>query len=407
MRIAVTYADGQVFQHFGHSEYFKIYDVYDGNIQCAQVFSTSGSGHEALAGILASQSVDVVICGGIGGGAMDALTNAGVEVMAGVSGDTDEAVRAYLAGELVSTGVNCNHHEHGEGGCHCGGHDDEGGCGCGGHEEHQGGGCHCGGGCGGGNPQDLILKQNHRSNIKKVIGVVSGKGGVGKSLVTSLLAAKVQKSGSQTAILDADVTGPSIPRMFGIKAPAGYSPEDDMLLPVASDKGTKVMSVNMILQEETQPVLWRGAIIAGTVAHFWNGVAWEDVDYMFVDMPPGTGDVPLTVFQSIPLDGIIVVASPQELVGMIVAKAVNMANAMGIPVLGLVENMSYFMCPNCNEKHFIYGESHIEELARQYMIPMTARIPIDPVLAGLCDKGEIENYECDCLDEIIEVIKNK
>lgn len=399
MRIAVTYEDSQVFQHFGHTGAFKVYDVYDGTIQCAEVISTNGSGHTALSNLLASRSIDVLICGGIGGGAMNALTNAGIEVMAGVSGDTDAAVQAYLAGELTSTGVNCDHHDHGEGGCHCGEHGDE-SCEC--HEE-QGGGCHCGGGCGGGEPQSLLIEQNDRSRVKKIIGVVSGKGGVGKSLITSLLASKLQKAGSQTAILDADITGPSIPHMFGITDPAGL--DGEMLLPIASSGGTKVMSLNMILQEETQPVLWRGGIIASTVAHFWAGVAWGDVDYMFVDMPPGTGDVPLTVFQSLPIDGIIVVASPQELVGMIVAKAVNMAGAMGIPVLGLVENMSYFMCPNCNEKHFIYGDSHIEELAAKYAIPVTARMPIDPALATACDKGEIEQYECDCLNDIIAAIK--
>lgn len=238
---------------------------------------------------------------------------------------------------------------------------------------------------------------NQFSNIKKVIGVVSGKGGVGKSLVTSLMACEVMKQGKKAAILDADITGPSIPKVFGIHQRAVGNAQG--ILACESEHGTKVMSVNLLLENETDPVLLRGPIIAGTVKQFWTDVVWGDVDCMFVDMPPGTGDVPLTVFQSIPLDGIVIVASPQELVGMIVEKAVKMANEMNIPVLGLVENMAYFECPDCGKRHEIFGASHVEEMAKQYGIENTAQIPMAPAMAAACDAGKIEEFDAEWLKE--------
>ncbi|MBQ6550078.1 MAG: Mrp/NBP35 family ATP-binding protein [Lachnospiraceae bacterium] len=240
-------------------------------------------------------------------------------------------------------------------------------------------------------PESFLEKTNELSNVKKVIGVVSGKGGVGKSLVTSLLASAMQKKGLQTAILDADVTGPSIPKMFGIHEKALGN--EFGILPARAENGTLVMSVNMMLPNEEDPVVWRGPIIAGVVKQFWTEVIWNDVDYMFVDMPPGTGDVPLTVFQSIPVDGIVVVTSPQELVGMIVGKAVRMAEMMNIPVLGLVENMSYFECPDCGKRHAVFGESHIDELAEKFGIDVVAKLPIDPAIAKHSDEGTIYDVE--------------
>ena len=240
-------------------------------------------------------------------------------------------------------------------------------------------------------PQDFHIDPHEMSHIKKVIGIVSGKGGVGKSLVTSMLAVEAQRRGLNAAILDADITGPSIPKAFGIKQKA--SSTGDALLPVITKTGIKIMSVNLLLEDETQPVVWRGPVIAGVVKQFWNEVIWEDVDYMFVDMPPGTGDVPLTVYQSIRLDGIVVVTSPQELVEMIVAKAVNMAKLMNIPILGIVENMSYFLCPNCNEKHEIFGPSKAEEAAEKFGTKVLAKLPFDRELSKLCDSGLIELYE--------------
>lgn len=239
-----------------------------------------------------------------------------------------------------------------------------------------------------------------KSRVKKVIGVVSGKGGVGKSLVTALLASKTQKSGFNTAILDADITGPSIPKAFGIKEKAAAS--EDGILPVHTKSGIQLMSINLLLENETDPVVWRGPIIAGTVKQFWTDVVWTDVDYMFVDMPPGTGDVPLTVFQSLPIDGIVVVASPQELVSMIVEKAVKMAELMNVPVLGLVENMSYFVCPDCGKKHSIFGESHIDDIAKKYGIQNVAKLPIEPSIAASCDRGEIESIDAPWLDEMVK-----
>ena len=239
---------------------------------------------------------------------------------------------------------------------------------------------------------------NAMSCIRKVIGVVSGKGGVGKSLVTSLLAVNAQRNGFNSAILDADITGPSIPNAFGIHEKAQGTEEG--LFPAISAKGTKIMSINLLLENENDPVVWRGPVIAGAVKQFWTDVMWEDVDFMFVDMPPGTGDVPLTVFQSLPVDGIIIVASPQELVKMIVGKAAKMAEMLNIPVLGIVENMSYFECPDCGKQHKLFGESHIDELAKEFGIDTVARLPIDPKLAAACDKGTIELYAGNWLDEL-------
>ncbi len=253
-------------------------------------------------------------------------------------------------------------------------------------------------------PKSFLEPQNKYSEVKKVIGVVSGKGGVGKSLVTSLMACILQRRGFSTAVLDADITGPSIPKVFGIKQNAQY--DDKGIYPVPSIGGTKVMSLNLLIENETDPVVWRGPIIAGTVKQFWTDVIWGDVDYMFVDMPPGTGDVTLTVFQSLPLDGIIVVASPQELVKMIVSKAVKMAGMLNIPVIGLVENMSYFVCPECGKKFNVFGESRIDELAQEFNIDTVAKIPINPVLASACDKGMIELFDGEWLDKLADKVES-
>ena len=239
-------------------------------------------------------------------------------------------------------------------------------------------------------PQDLHEKLNELSSVKKVIAVVSGKGGVGKSLVTSAMAVELNRRGHKTAILDADITGPSIPKAFGITERAKGN--DFGIIPETTKTGIDIMSVNLLLENTTDPVVWRGPVIAGTVKQFWSEVIWKDVDYMFVDMPPGTGDVPLTVFQSIPLDGIIVVASPQELVSMIVSKAVKMAELMNIPILGLVENMSYFKCPDCGKEHKIFGDSHIDEIAKEYGTRVLAKVPIDPDLAKSVDTGTVELF---------------
>ncbi len=250
---------------------------------------------------------------------------------------------------------------------------------------------------------DFAAPANEKSHVKKVIGVISGKGGVGKSLVTSLLAVDAANNGLKSAILDADITGPSIPKMFGLhgKAYATY----DGIMPMQASNGTEIMSINLILDNETDPVIWRGPVIAGTVKQFWTEVVWEDVDVMFIDMPPGTGDVTLTVFQSLPVDGVIIVSSPQELVGMIVEKAVKMAEIMHIPVLGLVENMSYIKCPHCGEEIRPYGESHLAELAEKHGIKATASLPIDPSLAEACDDGAIASIDVDWLAPITEAIK--
>ncbi len=243
-------------------------------------------------------------------------------------------------------------------------------------------------------------KLNDASSVKKVIGVVSGKGGVGKSLVTSMMAVTMQRRGFKSAILDADITGPSIPQSFGIHERATGTETE--LFPATSKTGIDIMSINLLMENETDPVVWRGPVIAGVVKQFWSDVIWKDIDFMFVDMPPGTGDVPLTVFQSLPVDGIIIVTSPQDLVSMIVTKAVNMAKMMNIPVLGIVENMSYFECPDCGKKHFIFGESNLERIAAAHNIPQIARIPIDPDFASQVDKGLVELFEGDWLEKMAD-----
>ncbi len=239
---------------------------------------------------------------------------------------------------------------------------------------------------------------NPASSVKKVIGVVSGKGGVGKSLVTAMMAVKMNSKGKHTAILDADITGPSIPKAFGLNNNMVMMTKDNLMIPATSALGIDIMSANLLLDNDTDPVIWRGPVIAGAVKQFWNETLWEDVDYMFVDMPPGTGDVPLTVFQSLPENGIIIVTSPQELVSMIVAKAVKMAQKMNIPIIGLVENMSYLECPDCGKKISVFGESHIDEIAREYNIPVLAKLPIDPKVAEHVDNGTIEYLERDWFD---------
>lgn len=248
--------------------------------------------------------------------------------------------------------------------------------------------------------ESFLEKPNEMSHIKKVIGVVSGKGGVGKSLVTSLLAVLAQRKGYKTAIMDADITGPSIPKAFGLHGHAEAS--EWGLFPVKTTAGIGVMSLNLLMKNETDPVVWRGPLISGAVKQFWTDVIWGDVDYMFIDMPPGTGDVALTVFQSIPVDGIVIVASPQELVGMIVEKAVNMAKMMDVPVLALVENMSYITCPDCGKEIHVFGESHIDEIAQKHGVETVARMPIDPALAAACDAGTIESFNGTWLDGVLE-----
>ncbi|MBQ4372425.1 MAG: Mrp/NBP35 family ATP-binding protein [Firmicutes bacterium] len=248
-------------------------------------------------------------------------------------------------------------------------------------------------------PESFLEPANKQSNIKKVIGVVSGKGGVGKSLVTSMLASAMAKGGRNVAILDADLTGPSIPKMFGLKGIVGASEEG--IIPAVTENGIKVMSVNLMLPSADDPVVWRGPVIAGVVKQFWSDVIWGDIDYMFVDMPPGTGDVPLTVFQSLPVSGIVVVTSPQDLVGMIVGKAVKMAALMNIPVIGVVENMSYFQCPDCGSRHYIFGKSRLEELAEEYGILKTARLPLDPAVAAKCDEGRAQDIDTSELEDIV------
>mgnify|MGYP001543561726 CR=1 FL=1 len=242
---------------------------------------------------------------------------------------------------------------------------------------------------------------NPASTVKKVIGVVSGKGGVGKSLVTSMNAKNYK-----TAILDADITGPSIPKAFGLGDDGVGMTPTGLMIPATTSMGIEVMSANLILDHETDPVIWRGPVIAGAVKQFWQEALWEDIDYMFVDMPPGTGDVPLTVFQSLPVDGIIIVTSPQELVSMIVTKAVNMAKKMNIPILGLVENMSYLSCPDCGKKIFVFGESRIDEVAKENEIPVLAKIPIEPKIAKAVDEGAVEYLEAPWLDEAVKAVES-
>ena len=261
----------------------------------------------------------------------------------------------------------------------------------------------CSSNCGSRKPESLLVPANQYSKIKRVIGVVSGKGGVGKSFVTSYMAVNMQKKGYKTAILDADITGPSIPKAFGIHEKC--TGNEMGMFPCFSKNGTKVMSINLLLDEEEMPVVWRGPVIATTVKQFWSDVIWDEVDYMFVDMPPGTGDVPLTAFQSLPLDGIIIVTSPQELVSMIVGKAVNMAKAMNIPILGVVENYSYVSCGSCGEHIKVFGESHVEEAAAKYGLKVLAKLPLDPAIAQAVDKGEIEGLQGDWLDEAVSFME--
>lgn len=260
----------------------------------------------------------------------------------------------------------------------------------------------CSSNCSSKEKQDLRIPCGPFSSVKKVIGVVSGKGGVGKSLVTSLLASAMQARGNSCAVLDADITGPSIPKSFGIKERA--KADETGLLPEVSKTGIKIMSVNLLLESEDSPVVWRGPVISGVIQQFWKDVAWGDVDYMFVDMPPGTGDVSLTVFQNLPVDGIIIVTTPQDLVTMIVKKAYNMAKLMNIPVLGLVENMSYTVCPDCGKKINVFGESKIEEVAKELDVPVLARIPVDPNNAALVDKGAVELVNDDYVAEAVDFL---
>jgi len=262
--------------------------------------------------------------------------------------------------------------------------------------------CSQAGSCGS-QPQSLLAETNSFNDIKKVIAVVSGKGGVGKSMVTSLMAVTMNRLGYKTAILDADITGPSIPKAFGVTEKASANELGIFPLRTKTDIGT--MSVNNLLENDTDPVIWRGPVIAGTVKQFWTDVLWGEVDYLFVDMPPGTGDVPLTVFQSLPVDGIIVVTSPQELVSMIVGKAVRMAEMMDIPVLGLVENMSYLTCPDCGREIEVFGKSTVAEVAKEYGIDVLGRLPIDPKLATACDNGEIEDFEGHWLDDAAKKVE--
>ena len=265
----------------------------------------------------------------------------------------------------------------------------------------------CSSKCGKAKPESFLEKPHELSDIKKVIGIVSGKGGVGKSMVTSLMAVLMNRKGYKSAILDADITGPSIPKAFGLKEKAMGNKFG--LYPVTSKTNIDVMSLNLLLENETDPVVWRGPVIAGTVKQFWTEVIWSDVDFMFIDMPPGTGDVTLTVFQTIPVDGIIVVTSPQDLVSMIVEKALNMARLMNIPVLGLVENYSYLECPDCKKQIKVFGESHVDEVAKQHGVKVLAKMPIDPYLAENADSGLIELYSKKhldaCADEVEKLIK--
>ncbi len=260
----------------------------------------------------------------------------------------------------------------------------------------------CGENCSSRDPKSFLEKPHNLSNIKKVIGVVSGKGGVGKSLVTALMSVLTSRAGYKTAILDADITGPSVPKMFNLTKRA--ETDNDGIYPVKSKTGIDVMSINLLLEDPTDPVVWRGPVIAGAVKQFWTDVIWGDIDFMFIDMPPGTGDVPLTVYQSIPIDGIIVVTSPQDLVSMVVGKAVKMAQMLDIPILGLVENFSYVLCPDCGKKIAVFGESKVDGVANELGIDTVCKIPIDQKLASACDKGMIELFEGDWLNMLLKKI---
>lgn len=262
----------------------------------------------------------------------------------------------------------------------------------------------CSSNCGSKDPKSLLVAPHPNSKIGKVIGVVSGKGGVGKSMVTDLLAVEFARRGYHCGILDADITGPSIPKAFGITEKAQGN--ETTIFPVKSKKyGVDIMSINVLLENESDPVVWRGPVIGGTVRQFWSDTLWDNVDYLFVDMPPGTGDVALTVFQNIPIDGIVVVTSPQDLVSMIVGKAMKMASLMNIPALGLVENMSYALCPDCGKKIHVFGESHISEIAEEYHVPVLAQMPINPALASACDNGTVEDLDCSYLEDAALVIE--
>ncbi len=251
-------------------------------------------------------------------------------------------------------------------------------------------------------PQSLLAKLNPHARVQKVIAVCSGKGGVGKSIVTALLAAAAQKAGLQAGVLDADITGPSIPKMFGVHERA--QGDQSGVYPVRSSSGVQLMSLNLLLDNETDPVIWRGPLITGTVTQFWTEVVWDNVDILFVDMPPGTGDTTLTVFQSLPVDGIVFVTTPQELVGMIVEKAVNMARTMKLPLTALVENMSYFTCPGCGKQHELFGKSRVEETAKKFDIKATARLPLDPAIAAAADRGGVEGLNLSPLASVLEAI---
>ena len=258
--------------------------------------------------------------------------------------------------------------------------------------------------CGDRKAESLLAQSNPKSNVKKVIAVVSGKGGVGKSTVSAMLAVAMAREGKRVGILDADITGPSAPTAFGVTECQGANEEG--LYPAISRTGIQVMSINLLLDNPADPVVWRGPVIAGAVKQFWTDVIWEDVDYLFVDMPPGTGDVPLTVFQSLPVDGVVIVTSPQDLVSMIVSKAVRMANMMHIPVLGLVENYSYLECPDCGKEIKVFGESHLEEIASAMHLPVLAKLPIDPAVAEAFDNGLMETVDTQAVNKVIEAIKN-
>ena len=261
----------------------------------------------------------------------------------------------------------------------------------------------CGSDCADRKPESLLAELNPNASVKKVIAVVSGKGGVGKSTVTSMLAVAMARKGKRVGVLDADITGPSAPTAFGVTECQGA--DESGLYPALTRTGIQVMSINLLLDNPADPVVWRGPVIAGAVKQFWTDVIWEDVDYLFVDMPPGTGDVPLTVFQSLPVDGVIIVTSPQDLVSMIVAKAVKMANMMHIPVLGFVENYSYLSCPDCGKKISVFGKSHLDEIAAQFDLPILARLPIDPAVAEAYDNGQMETVNTEALSAAVEAIE--
>lgn len=261
----------------------------------------------------------------------------------------------------------------------------------------------CGENCSERKAEDMKLRQNDYSNIKKVIAVVSGKGGVGKSLVTCLLAAGCAKAGLKVGVLDADITGPSVPKSFGVHSRAMQ--DGECLLPAVTDGGIKLMSINLLLESESAPVVWRGPVISGVINQFWSDVRWGELDYLFVDMPPGTGDVALTVFQGLPVDGIVIVTTPQDLVQMIVEKAFNMAKMMKVPVLGLVENMSAYVCPDCGKSHPLFGTSKVEETAAALGVPVLAKLPLDPAVNALVDAGRVEDVQRPELQDFIDVLK--